>query len=201
MLLYQVSDPWFYLYAYLFFAAYGQDLFEFLAADGTIRRWWNDQRMWMIIGLTSYLFGTIQFALKQIGVSSQGFNVTSKVTDEEQSERYEKGTFDFGAQSPFFVVMGTVAVVNLSSLVVGVARSASLGGSFGEMFVQLFLSAFVAVNCWPIYEAMFLRRDGGKMPRSVTAISLLIAGLLHAIGYFVFHVCRKLLLLRLQSQL
>ncbi|WOL03033.1 cellulose synthase-like protein G3 isoform X2 [Canna indica] len=184
----KVSDPWFYLYSYLFLAAYGQDLFEFLAADGTFGRWWSDQRMWMIIGQTSYLFGTLQFALKKIGISAQGFNVTSKVIEDEQSERYEKGAFDFGAKSPFFAVLGTVAIVNLSSLVAGIARAATVDGVFDEMFVQLFLSAFVAVNCLPIYHAMFLRSDGGKMPRKVTVISFAIAGFLLGIGYLIFHI-------------
>ncbi|RWW46713.1 hypothetical protein BHE74_00047341 [Ensete ventricosum] len=183
----QVSDPWFYLYAYLFFTTYGQDLLEFLAADGTMGRWWSDQRMWMIIGLTSYLFGTVQFVLKKIGISAQGFNVTSKVMEDEQSKRYEKGAFYFGVESPFFVVLGTVAAVNFSSLVVGIARAATTEGGFDELFVQLFLSVFVTANCWPIYEAMFLRSDGGKLPRNVTVISLVLAGFLHCIAYLIFH--------------
>ncbi|THU68524.1 hypothetical protein C4D60_Mb08t04790 [Musa balbisiana] len=185
--LFEVSDPWFYLYAYLFFTTYGQDLLEFLAADGTMGRWWSNQRMWMIIGLTSYLFGTVQFVLKKFGISAQGFNVTSKVMEDEQSKRYEKGTFDFGVGSPFFVVLGTVATVNLSSLVLGIARAATMEGGFDELFVQLFLSAFVTTNCWPIYEAMFLRSDEGKLPRNVTVISLVLAGFLHCIGYLIFH--------------
>ncbi|WOL03032.1 hypothetical protein Cni_G11752 [Canna indica] len=181
----KASEPWFYLYAYLFFAAYGHDLVEFLADGGSIRSWWNDQRIWMIRGITSFLFGTVEFALNKVGVSAPGFVVTSKVMEDEQAERYEKGAFYFGAQSPFFAVLGTVALVNLSSLAVGIARAAMANEVFDEMLVQLFLSAFVAANCWPIYEAMFLRRDGGKMPRKITLISSAFAGLLHWIGFLV----------------
>ncbi|RZR87417.1 hypothetical protein BHM03_00014815 [Ensete ventricosum] len=184
----KVSDPWFSLYAYLFTAAYGQDLVEFLADGATFRRWWSDQRMWMTRGVTSFLFGTIQFGLNHIGISAPGFNVTSKVTEAEQIERYERGVVDLGVKSPFFVALGTVAVVNLSSLVVGIARVATTEGFLDEQFAQLFLSGFVAANCWPIYEAMFLRSDGGRMPRSVTLISLTVAGLLLFMGYLVFHV-------------
>ncbi|RRT41156.1 hypothetical protein B296_00058024 [Ensete ventricosum] len=184
----KVSDPWFYLYVYLFTAAYGQDLVEFLADDGTIGRWWSDQRMWMIKGVTAYLFGTVQFALKKIGISAAEFNVTSKVMDDEQFERYERGAFDLGVQSPFFVALGTVAVVNLSSLVVGIARAATTEGFLHEQFAQLFLSGFVAANCWPIYEAMFLRSDGGRMPTTITVISLMVAGLLLFMGFIVFHL-------------
>lgn len=142
----------------------------------------------MFIGLTSYLFGTIQFVLKKVGISSQGFNVTNKVVEDEQRERYRKGVFDFGAQSPFFVSLGTVAIVNLSSFVVGLMRAASLPGSFDELFAQLFLSACVVANCWPIYAAMFLRSDGGKMPRMITVFSLIAACFLHGIGYLMFSV-------------
>ncbi|URE31632.1 cellulose synthase-like protein [Musa troglodytarum] len=182
-LLPKVSDPWFYLYVYLFTAAYGQDLVEFLADDGTIGRWWSDQRMWMIKGVTAYLFGSIQFALKKIGISAAEFNVTSKVMEDEQRERYGRGAFDLGVQSSFFVALGTVAVVNLSSLVVGIARAATTKGFLHEQFAQLFLSGFVAANCWPIYEAMFLRSDGGRMPRTTTVISLIVAGLLLVLGF------------------
>ncbi|XP_008807239.2 cellulose synthase-like protein G3 [Phoenix dactylifera] len=185
----EVSDPWFYLYAYLFLAAYSTDLVDFLRAEGTIHRWWNDQRMWMVRGVTSFPFGTTQFVLNHVGISTPGFNVTSKVTEEEQSERYDKGMFDFGGvASPFFVGLGTVAIVNLSSFLMGIARAARIEGVFDEMFVQLFLSGFVVANCLPIYEAMFLRKDAGKMPGNVTLISILVAGFLHLIGYFMFTI-------------
>ena len=142
----------------------------------------------MTRGVTSFLFATIQFGLNHIGISAPGFNVTSKVTEEEQIERYKRGVLDLGTQSPFFVVLGTVAVVNLISLAVGITRAATSEGFLDEQFAQLFLSGFVAANCWPIYEAMFLRSDGGRMPRSVTVISLTVAGLLLYMGYLVYHV-------------
>ncbi|XP_073109211.1 cellulose synthase-like protein G3 isoform X2 [Elaeis guineensis] len=182
----EVFDPWFYLYVYLFLAAYITDLVDFLRAKGSIHRWWNDQRIWMVRGLTSHLFGTIQFALNHVGISTPGFNVTSKVIEEEQSERYDKGMFDFGIASPFFVILGTAAIVNLSSFVIGIARAARIEGVFNEMFLHLFLSGFIVVNCLPIYEAMFLRKDGGKMPGNVTLISILVAGFFYLIGYFMF---------------
>ncbi|XP_072980564.1 cellulose synthase-like protein G3 [Typha angustifolia] len=181
----KVSDPWFYLYAYLFFASYFQDLAEFVASNGTIQQWWSDQRMWMTRALASSLFGSIQFALKHLGVSAQGFNVTSKVMEDEQKKRYNKGVFDFGIASPFFLSLGAAAVLNLSSLVVGIARAATVGGVLDEMPVQLFLSGFAVANCLPVYEAMFLRSDGGKMPGSVTVLSLLLVGILLSICFYL----------------
>lgn len=183
----QVSDPWFYLYAYLFLSAYCQDLIDFLASKGTFNRWWSDQRMWLIRGITSYPFGATQFALKQIGIPAPGFNVTSKIMPDEVSKRYKDGIFEFGIVSPFFVSLGTVAIVNMFSLIIGMANAVRKERSFDEMFVQLFLSAFVVVNSWPIYEAMFLRKDGGRIPRRVTGISILLAGILYfLISYFLY---------------
>ncbi|PQP99713.1 cellulose synthase-like protein G3 isoform X1 [Prunus yedoensis var. nudiflora] len=99
----KVSEPWFLLYVYLFLGAYIQDFLDFVLAGGTFYRWWNDQRMWIIRGLSSYLFGLIEFLLKYSGISTHGFNLTSKVLDEDQRKRYEQGTMEFGVPSPLFV--------------------------------------------------------------------------------------------------
>ncbi|MQL99285.1 hypothetical protein Taro_032006 [Colocasia esculenta] len=176
--------PWFWLYAYLFLAANAQDLVEFLVAGGTLRRWWNDQRMWMIRGVTTHLFGVVEFSLKQMGLPAVGFNLTSKVMEAEQSMRYKRGVFDFGVESPFFVSLGVVGLVNSSCFLVGLARTLRQGG-VEDMFLQLFLSGFITINCWPIYEAMFLRSDSGRMPRRVSAISVLLTGALHIAAYFL----------------
>ncbi|KAF8380023.1 hypothetical protein HHK36_027492 [Tetracentron sinense] len=170
----KVSDPWFYLYVFLFLGAYGQDCLDFILAGSTVQRWWNDQRMWMIRGVSSYVFGFIDFILKSFGISAHGFNVTSKVVDDEQSKRYNQGIFEFGVPSPLFVPLVTTAIINLISFLVGligVIRSRDMG----EIFVQLFLSGFVMVNCWPIYEAMVLRTDKGRMPTKTTKISILLS--------------------------
>lgn len=182
----KVSSTWFYLYAYLFLASYCHDLIEFMKAEGTIRRWWSDQRMWMIRSLTSFSFGTMEYGLNQMGVSAPGFSLTSKVMEDEQNALYDKGVFYFGVPSPFFAVLGTVAIMNLGSLVVGVFKATRKEEGFDEMFMQLFISGFAVLNCLPVIEAMFIRRDGGKIPRKITNISILLAGLLCSFGYFIF---------------
>ncbi|XP_042424849.1 cellulose synthase-like protein G3 [Zingiber officinale] len=182
----KVSDPWFFVYAYLFLAAYLCDLLDFLVDGVPFRRWWNDQRIWLIRGPTSYLFGTLEFLLNSLSVSAPGFNLTSKVTEEEQAERYARGYFDFAARSPFFGALAAVAVVNLSAVAVGIKRVVTGEVEIGEFSMQLALCGFVAVNCWPIYGAMFWRRDGGRMPVSVTAAATAVAGLLHMIAHLAF---------------
>ncbi|XP_048141203.1 cellulose synthase-like protein G2 [Rhodamnia argentea] len=182
----KVSEPWFLLYIFLFLGAYAQDLADFVLAghNGSVRRWWNDQRMYLIRGLTCHVFGTIEYTLKSLGVATHGFNVTSKVLDDEQSKKYEQGVFEFGAMSPMFVVLAVAAIVNLASLlrglmmvvVVVVARRS--GSDMEGLVLQILLACFGVVNCWPIYEAMFIRSDKGRMPTKVTLASAFIASLL-----------------------
>ncbi|OAY76670.1 Cellulose synthase-like protein G3 [Ananas comosus] len=129
------------------------------------------------VGVTSYLFGTIEFALNRVGIASQGFNVTNKVTEEEQSKRYNNGVFDFGIASPFFISLGVTANPSLASFIAGITRVAVIG-------IGLFDEIFIAANCLPIYEAMFFRRDNGKLPRNVTLTSIFLAGLLLYISAF-----------------
>ncbi|KAJ6705399.1 hypothetical protein OIU79_010159 [Salix purpurea] len=87
----KVSEPWFFLYAFLFLGAYGQDYIDFILAGGSVQRWWSDQRFWIARGLTSYFFGSIEFFLGCLGISASGFTVTSKAVDAEQSKRYDQG--------------------------------------------------------------------------------------------------------------
>ncbi|CAI9775795.1 unnamed protein product [Fraxinus pennsylvanica] len=62
-----VNDPWFLAYIFLFLGAYGQDCLDFILAKGTFRRWWSDQRMWHMRGVSSHLFGSIEYIMKHLG--------------------------------------------------------------------------------------------------------------------------------------
>ncbi|PSS11207.1 Cellulose synthase-like protein [Actinidia chinensis var. chinensis] len=180
----KVSETWFFLYAFLFIGAYVQDCLDFTFAQGTFRRWWSDQRMWLIRGVTSYLFGLIEFVSKCPGIATHGFNVTSKVVDDEQGKRYDQGTFEFGVHSPMFVPLAAAAIINLIALIrglIGVFRGWNLEG----LFVQMFISGFVVLNCWPVYEAMVLRSDKGRMPTKTTMVSIFVAWALYAIASLI----------------
>ncbi|XP_038904313.1 cellulose synthase-like protein G2 isoform X2 [Benincasa hispida] len=182
----KVSDPWFVLYAFLFLGAYGQDLFEFMLDGSTFQKWWNEQRMWSIRALSSYFFASIEFFLKFLGISAFGFNVTSKVIDQEQSKRYDEELFDFGASSPMFLPMATTAIINFVAVLIGIWRA--LGGAWEQFFLQMFLAGFVVLNCWPLYEAMVFRNDGGKLPPKITFLSLFLALLLCSLFSAFLHV-------------
>lgn len=178
--MFQVGDPWLFLYVFLFLGAYGQDCADFILENGTFERWWNDQRMWLIRGLSSYMFGSIEFFIKRLGISQKGFTVTSKLLDDdEQSKRYDQGVFEFGDSSPMFITISVAAIVNLLAFIFGsleILRS----GNWDEIFVQMFISGFGILNSLPIYEAVFFRTDKGRMPTKTTFISSFLAGGLYA---------------------
>ena len=181
----QVSEPWFFLYAFLFLGAYGQDFLDFILAGGSIQRWWSDQRFWIIRGISSYVFGSVEFFLKYLGISAFGFNVTSKVVDHEQSKRYGQGIFEFGVHSPMFVTLTAAAIINLISFSQGLVE-VFRGNNMEGLFVQMFISGFAVVNSWPIYEAIAWRKDKGKMPIKTSIIATLLAGTLYTASCFVF---------------
>ncbi|XP_071918402.1 cellulose synthase-like protein G3 [Coffea arabica] len=180
----KASDPWFYLYAFLFLGAYIQECLDFILAKSTFERWWNEQRMWLIRGLTSYLFGTIEFFSKLVGIPTQGFNVTSKVVDDEQGKRYGQGIFEFGVPSPMFLLLSVAAIINLIAFLGGFLEVLR-GGNLDGLFVQLFIAGFAVLNSMPLYEAMVLRADKGKMPTKTTIISAFIALGLCVMGSFM----------------
>ena len=184
LLNFQVSEPWFLLYMFLFLGAYGQDFLDFVVDGGTIQSWWSDQRMWMMRGLSSNLFGLTEFLLKSIGIPTQGFNVTNKVIDNEQRKRYDQGLFEFGVPSPMFVTLTMAAIINLFSFICGLIQF--LNGSNKEgLFMQLFLTASIVMNCLPIYQAMALRNDRGKMPYRTTFTATFLASAVYAVASLV----------------
>lgn len=130
--------------------------------------------MWMIRGVSCFLFALMEFTLQLVGIPGVGFSVTTKVVDEDQKKRYEKGMFEFGAPSPLFVTIGAFSLINLIAFVVGLVISVRVG-SFSGMLLQILMAGFVVVNAWPVYEAIVLRNDKGRMPTKITVLSSLIA--------------------------
>ncbi|WCJ40234.1 cellulose synthase like G3 [Euphorbia peplus] len=182
------ESTWFILYLFLFLGSYGQDFYEFMfiATKGTFKMWWNDQRLWTIRGLTSLLFGSTEFFLKSLGIPTQGFNVTSKVEDTEQSKRYEEGMFEFGIWSPMLVTLSMATLINLVSFIWGITQLVFSTKGVEGLEIQMLISGFGMVNSWPIYEAMILRRDKGRMPAKVTIYAILFTFGLCVVFYVSF---------------
>ena len=140
----------------------------------------------MICGLSSFLFGCLDYTLSSLGILVRGFDVTSKVQDDKLSKRYDEGTFEFGVASPMFVPMSVAALINLLSFIKGSFGVISRGlDNMEGLILQIMLSGFVVINCWPLYEAMVFRNDNGRMPTKITLIAAFLASILcvFACGY------------------
>ncbi|KAI3505311.1 hypothetical protein L1887_27376 [Cichorium endivia] len=183
----EVTDPWFLLYVFVFLGAYAQDCYDFILFGSTFKRWWNDQRIWLIRGLSPYLFGLVEYIAKHLGIATQGFNVTSKVQDNEQSKRYDQGIMEFGVHSPMFLPLTTASIVSLFALIIGIIQMLSMW-DVEKSFAQLFIAGFGVLNSWPIYEAMILRNDKGKIPVKTTMISICLASFLYGGASLILYI-------------
>jgi len=164
---------------FLFLGANAKDLLDFLLEKGTFERWWNSQRMWMISGVTCFLFACVEYTLSSLGIAVAGFNVTSKVQDDELKKRYDQGVFEFGVASPMFVTLTMAAIINLVSFITGLIGILTKGMFNMEgLILQILLSGFVVMNCWPIYEAMVFRTDKGRMPTKTTLTATFLVAFL-----------------------
>ncbi|KAK4753056.1 hypothetical protein SAY87_021854 [Trapa incisa] len=174
----EISSWWLVPFVYVISVKYTYSLVEFLQSGGTVRGWWNEQRMWLYKRTSSYLFAIIDTAFKALGFSEATFAITTKVADEDSSRRYRSEVMEFGAASPMFTLISTLALLNLICFIGPGIRLAVMGSDFGyvgSMFLQVVLSGALVLINMPVYEGMFVRKDGGRMPTSTTVTSLVLA--------------------------
>ncbi|KAH0997835.1 hypothetical protein GBA52_021699 [Prunus armeniaca] len=171
----QVSSPWLIPFAYVIIAKYTWSFVEFLWSGGTILGWWNDQRIWLYKRTTSYLFAFIDTILNSLGYSDSAFVITAKVSDEDVLHRYEKEVMEFGASSPMFTILATLALLNLFCFL-GVVTEAIMGEGMTKLYetmpLQILLCGVLILINLPLYQALYLRKDKGKMPSSIAFKSM-----------------------------
>jgi hypothetical protein len=168
----QISSPWFLPFAYVVLAAYSCSLVESLKCGDTAVKWWNAQRMWLIRRISSYLLAAIDTIRRMLGISESGFALTAKVSDSQALERYKKGLKEFGSFTTMFVIIATIALLNLICMVFGAATALLYGGStgLGALFIQAVLCVLVVAINFRVYEALFLRRDDCRLPSSISIV-------------------------------
>ncbi|GMI84526.1 cellulose synthase like E1 [Hibiscus trionum] len=151
---------------------------EFLWCGGTFQAWCNEQRMWLFKRTTSYFFAFFDTVLKLSGYSKSAFVVTPKVADRDVSRRYEQELMEFGDSSPMFDVLASLAVLNLFGML-GLIKKLGSGADHGVLLdrfgLQILLCSLLVALNWPVYKAMFYRKDKGRMPASVTYKSIIYA--------------------------
>ncbi|XP_026392934.1 cellulose synthase-like protein E1 isoform X2 [Papaver somniferum] len=174
----KITSPWFLPFAYLIISTYTYSLAEFLFFGGTLQGWWNEQRIWMFKRTTSYLFAIIDSISKLLGLSKSAFVITSKVAEEDVSERYEKEIMEFGTSSPIFTtIIATLALINLFSLVGGLKRvfiDMKLETTEQPLLIQVVQCGFVVLINLPVYQGLF-RKDKGRIPPFVSLKSVTLA--------------------------
>lgn len=89
IILIQVTSPWFGAFAFVFFSVCIQHMREVFLSGHNFITWCNEQRFWMIIGLTGQLFAVVNVFLKLVGIGAVNFDLTDKTTNEVQIKRYK----------------------------------------------------------------------------------------------------------------
>ncbi|KAL5574861.1 hypothetical protein UlMin_016560 [Ulmus minor] len=171
----EMSNPWILPFVYVFLGNRAYGLVELLLCGGTLQEWLNDQRMWVYKRTTSYLFATIDNFLKILGFTKAGFNLTAKVVDEDVSQRYEQELIEFGTSSPMYTILATIALLNAFCFVVGLKRLILVQQplALNSFVLQTVLCGLLVFINLPIFQALFLRKDKGRMPTSVMYQSIM----------------------------
>eukprot|EP00253_Pinus_taeda_P029721 PITA_29721 len=140
-----ISEPAFAIAVALFVSIYGFTLFEFLRIGGSIREWWNNQRMWLIQFLSPFLLATFDVLMKLLGVSETVFVVTPKGTgDDDDACRYHIYRDKLFAE--YFCSVWVV--INLWSFVKGLVRKGKRGIPWSVVMKSGALALILCGTTW-----------------------------------------------------
>lgn len=173
----QISNPWVLAFVFVIFLHRAYSLGECIWFGGTFKGWWNDQRMWLYRRTTSYFFGLLDYILKQLGFTKSTFFITTKVADNDVSQRYDQEVMEFGTSSPMFTILATLALLNAFCFFGGLKRViADLETMVWEQFaLQILLCGLLVFINLPVYQGLFFRKDVASLPTSVSYQSTIFA--------------------------
>ncbi|KAF7151728.1 hypothetical protein RHSIM_Rhsim02G0034800 [Rhododendron simsii] len=181
------SNCFFMVFSFVFLSSLSKHIQEVLSTGGSMRSWINEQRIWMIKSVTCYLYGSLDAIMKRLGMKEANFMPTNKVMDVEQTRLYQTGKIDFQTSIMLLAPLVILTIINVVSFVGGVTR-AMVTGKFSDMFIQVFLSLFIVTMGYPVIEGMILRKDKGRIPPSVTILSVLVSMIFLSLGSLVLNV-------------
>ncbi|XP_025619735.1 cellulose synthase-like protein G2 isoform X1 [Arachis hypogaea] len=175
----KVSDPFFFIFLFIFLSSLTKHLVEVLTTGGTFRKWIIEQRIWMMKSVTCHFYGLLDATLKKLGLREGSFMPTNKVEDHEQTMLYQMDKYDFRTSKMFLVPMVAIIIFNMSCFFGGIYRVASVG-NWNSMFMQLLLPCYVIVVNYPIIEGL-IRKDKGSISTSVIILSNFLVIIIHFI--------------------
>ncbi|KAL0388453.1 UNVERIFIED_CONTAM: Cellulose synthase-like protein G2 [Sesamum radiatum] len=170
----EVSSPFFVVFSFVFLSAQLKHVQEIFSTGHSMRTWSNEQRIWMMKSLTSYLYATLEAVMEKIGMTKASFLPTNKVVDNEQAKRYQMGIYDFQAPALFTVPLCSLYILNVASFIIGFGRTMQTQ-KWGEMLLQALIPLFATVLHFPLLEGMVLRKDKGRVSPSVSLLSAIIS--------------------------
>ena len=176
---FQVKSLWFLPIAYVFVARNACGIAEALSCGDTLIAWWNSQRMWVFRRTTSYLFGFIDVVRWQLGLSKTTFTITTKVNTEDVLKRYEQEVLEFGSSTIVFTIIASLALLHLFSLIGGITKIVLEleFKSLEQLILQVILNLLLVMINIPVYQALFIRHDNGRLPSSILFKSFVLASL------------------------
>jgi hypothetical protein len=142
--------------------------------------------MWLFKRTSSYFFAFLDNILKLLGFTESAFVITAKVADDDVSQRYEQEVMEFGSTSPMFTIIATLALLNAFCFVGGMKRVImDVRTLLSDPFtLQIILCGLLVMINLPVYQGLFLRQDNGRMPTSLTQLSIMFALLACALALY-----------------
>jgi hypothetical protein len=142
--------------------------------------------MWLFKRTTSHFFGFFDNILKLLGFTKSGFVITTKVAEDDVSQRYEQEVMEFGTSSTMFTILSTLALLNAFCFVGGLKRViADVETLVWERFtLQILLCGLIVLINLPVYQGLFFRKDVASLPTSLTYRSTIFALLACAIALY-----------------
>ncbi|MFS7924767.1 putative cellulose synthase (UDP-forming) [Helianthus anomalus] len=185
MLCMQVTDPFSLVFFYVFVLSNLQHMREIYSIGDSLQTWKYEQRVWMIKGITSYLYGSTHAVMEKLGVKEANFLPTNKVVNEDEAKLHQMGIYNFQTSSIFLVPLCSLVTLNLLAFIVGIIQIVFHREYIDAIFIQTFLMFYIALMGYPVLEGMMLRKDKGRIATKVSCYSLIFSVFILSFGKFL----------------
>nr|XP_043631025.1 cellulose synthase-like protein G2 [Erigeron canadensis] len=178
----EVKSVFFLVFLSVFVLSNLQHLREIHSTGASLEAWKHEQRVWMMKGITSHLYGSIHAIMEKLGAKEASFLPTNKVIDDDQEKLYQMGMYNFQTSSMFLLPLSSLIILNLLAFVAGIVKVTFQREHINEIFVQTFLSFYITLMGYPVLEGMLIRKDKGRIAPSVSCYSVVISIIILSFG-------------------